>query len=104
MARERAPFFASEGNIRNALSQAEQQARFVVDEVSPERAAARLSIPVLVIHGADDDETSASHSERVHAALKGPKRLVLIPNAGHATPLDETTWKVIDEFLEDRRI
>ena len=99
VATERAPFFASAGNIREAIGIAEKQASFVVDEVSPVRAAARLSVPVLLIHGAADDETPPAHSERVHAALKGPKRLLLLPKGGHAVSLDEATWKVIDEWL-----
>jgi pimeloyl-ACP methyl ester carboxylesterase len=36
----------------------ETQGHFVVDEVSPVKAAARLSIPVLLIHGAEDHETA----------------------------------------------
>ena len=99
VARERAPFFASEKNIRDALVLAEQQGHFVVDDVSPEKAAARLSIPVLVIHGAADRDTPPAHSQRVYAALKGPKRLLLLPGAGHASPLGEDTWKIADEWL-----
>jgi pimeloyl-ACP methyl ester carboxylesterase len=71
----------------------------VVDEVSPVKAAARLAIPVLLIHGAEDKETPPAHSERVHQALPGKKRLVLLPKNGHAVWLDEATWKIIDEWL-----
>jgi ketol-acid reductoisomerase len=99
VARERAPFFASEKNIHDALALAEQQGHFVVDDVSSEKAAARLLIPVLVVHGADDHDTPPAHSQRVYAALKGPKRLLLLPGAGHSTPLSEDTWKIVDEWL-----
>jgi len=99
VARERAPFFASAKNIRDALALAEQQGHFVLDDVSPERAASRLSIPVLVVHGASDSDTPPAHSQRVYAALQGPKRLLLLPGAGHSTPLGEDTWKIIDEWL-----
>jgi uncharacterized protein len=99
VANERAPFFASAGNVREALAIAEQQAGFVVDEVSPVKAAARLSIPVLLIHGAVDRETPPAHSERVHQALQGPKRLLLLPKSGHGVGLDEATWRLIDEWL-----
>jgi dipeptidyl aminopeptidase/acylaminoacyl peptidase len=40
-----------------------------VDDVSPVRAAARITVPVLLIHGAADVETPPAHSERVRAAL-----------------------------------
>jgi len=97
---ERVPFFASQKNIRDALALAELQGHFVVDEVSPVRAASRLSIPVLLIHGAADKETTPAHSERVAQALKGPKRLVMLPKAGHAPGLDEATWKIVDEWVK----
>jgi pimeloyl-ACP methyl ester carboxylesterase len=99
VASERAPFFASSANIRDALALAETQGHFVVDEVSPVTAAAQLSIPVLLIHGAEDRETVPAHSERVHQALKGKKRLVLLPKAGHAMGLDEATWRIVDDWI-----
>jgi uncharacterized protein len=102
VATERAPFFASAGNIREAIAIAEQQAHFVADEASPVRAAARVSIPVLLVHGAIDKETAPAHSERVYQALKGPKRLLLLPKNGHAVSLDEATWRIIDEWLLPR--
>jgi pimeloyl-ACP methyl ester carboxylesterase len=85
VASERAPFFASAANVREAIAIAEEQANFVADEVSPVKAAARLSGPVLLIHGAADRETAPAHSERIYQAL--------------AVHLDEATWRVIDEWL-----
>jgi hypothetical protein len=102
VASERAPFFASAGNIREAMALAEAQGRFVVDEVSPVKAAAHLSIPVLLIHGAEDRETAPAHSERVYQALAGPKRLVLLPKTGHGVGLDEATWKIVDTWVAAR--
>jgi pimeloyl-ACP methyl ester carboxylesterase len=99
VASERAPFFASAGNIRDALALAETQGHFVVDEVSPVKAAGHLSIPVLLIHGAEDHETAPAHSERVYKALAGPKRLVLLPKTGHGVGLSEPTWKMMDEWV-----
>jgi pimeloyl-ACP methyl ester carboxylesterase len=60
VAGERTPFFASAGNIRDALALAETQGYFVVDEVSPVKSAARLTIPVLLIHGAEDGKLRPS--------------------------------------------
>lgn len=104
VASERAPFFASSGNIRDALALAETKGHFVVDEVSPVKAAARLSIPVLLIHGAEDHETPPAHSERVFKALAGPKRLILLPKTGHGVGLDEPTWKIIDDWVGTARM
>jgi len=100
VASERAPFFASAANIRDALALAETQGHFVVDEVSPVKAATYLSIPVLLIHGAEDHETVPAHSERVFKALAGPKRLILLPKTGHGVGLDEATWKIIDAWVK----
>jgi pimeloyl-ACP methyl ester carboxylesterase len=99
IASDRAPFFASAANVREALSIAEQQGHFVVDETSPVRAAARLTVPVLLIHGALDQETTPAHSQRILQALKEPKRLLLLPKSGHAVALDEATWRIIDAWL-----
>jgi alpha-beta hydrolase superfamily lysophospholipase len=65
VAAERAPFFASKGNIDAAFRLAEEQAHFRADKASPVKAAARIRVPVLLIHGASDKETPPSHSERV---------------------------------------
>ncbi len=100
VASERAPFFASKGNIASALRIAEDLARFNVDDVSPALAAAKIEIPVLVIHGQADQETPPAHSVRVYGALRGPKELLLVPHAGHNDSINGNTWTVIDAWLE----
>jgi pimeloyl-ACP methyl ester carboxylesterase len=101
VASERAPWFFSRGRIDRAFELAEQLAHFQVDAVSPEKAAARLKIPVLLIHGAADVETPPAHSERVYGALKGPKRLVLVPGAGHNGSLKPEVWKQIEAWIDE---
>jgi uncharacterized protein len=83
VATERAPFFFTSGAIASAFQIAEQQGRVRVDEVSPVIAAAQIKIPVLLIHGSADSDTPPEHSERVLAALAGPKRLILVHGARH---------------------
>jgi pimeloyl-ACP methyl ester carboxylesterase len=99
VANDRAPFFASKGNIEDAFRIAEREARFRVDEASPVAAAPHIAAPVLVIHGAIDDQTPPVHSQRVYAALHGPKRLILVPGAGHDNALNKTVWPQLDEWL-----
>jgi uncharacterized protein len=101
VAAERAPFFASDGNIAEALRIAETTASFRVDDVSPLRAATRIKAPVLLIHGAVDRETPPAHSARVHAALTSPKRLLLVAGAGHNDALRAEAWTTIDSFLAE---
>lgn len=100
VATERAPFFFTHGVVARAFQMAEQQGRFQVDAVSPEAAATKIRIPVLLVHGAADTATPPEHSRRVLAALAGPKRLILVPGAGHNESLRGEVWTEIEQWLE----
>ena len=100
VASERAPFFASKGNLADAFKLAEQQGNFRVDDVSPAAAAARVTAPTLIIHGERDDETPPAHSQRIFAALHEPKRLIVVQAAGHNHVLGGEIWKEIDAWLD----
>jgi dipeptidyl aminopeptidase/acylaminoacyl peptidase len=67
--------------------------------VSPVAAAARILVPVLLVHGAADRDTPPDHSRRLFAALKGPKRLALVPEAGHNESL-RSSWGEIESWLD----
>jgi dipeptidyl aminopeptidase/acylaminoacyl peptidase len=99
-ASERAPFFASKGNLDDAFRLAEAEGKFRVDDVSPMAAAARIAAPTLLIHGEKDDETPSVHSRRIFAALHEPKRLIVVPNAGHNHVLDAHVWSEIDRWID----
>lgn len=98
---ERAPFVMTTGMIQRAFAMAEQRGRFRVDDVSPEAAARRITVPVLVIHGGADHETPPDHSRRVFEALKSKKRLIIVPDAGHSRSLDGEIWNDIDRWVDD---
>lgn len=100
IARDRAPFFLTETTINKAFSLAEARGRFEVAAVSPVAAAARISVPVLLIHGALDRDTPPEHSKRVFDALRGPKRLVLVPGAGHNKSLAGDVWREIEAWID----
>jgi alpha-beta hydrolase superfamily lysophospholipase len=99
IATERAPFIFSRRSIAGAFSRAEQDAGFRVDDVSPLAAAAAITIPALLVHGAADRNTSPAHSSRVFDALRGPKQLLMVPGAGHNDVLNGGVWRQIDEWL-----
>ncbi len=100
IARERAPFFLTEEIIRRAISLAETRGQFVLDQVSPVKAARRIHAPVLLIHGSSDTDTAPDHSRRVHAALQGPRQLILVEGAGHNESLNRgDVWNQIDEWI-----
>jgi len=43
----------------------------------------RLELPVLIVHGAEDDLVSPDMARRLYAAARGPKRLLMVEGAGH---------------------
>jgi pimeloyl-ACP methyl ester carboxylesterase len=98
VATERAPWFFTSGIIARAFRLAEQQGRFQVDDVSPVVAAGEIRIPVLLVHGAADTDTPPSHSQRVLAALAGPKQLILVAGARHNEALRDS-WGDVERWL-----
>jgi pimeloyl-ACP methyl ester carboxylesterase len=99
LAEERAPRVLTSSVVASAFRMAEQRGRFRVDEVSPLRAASRIASPVFLIHGADDVATRPAHSERVFAALRGPKRLLIMPGVGHSQPLNGVALDAVEAWL-----
>jgi pimeloyl-ACP methyl ester carboxylesterase len=99
IATERAPFFITPDVLRRAFMLAEQWGGFQLDAVSPVRAAAHIVAPVLLIHGEADVDTLPAHSQRVLAALKGPKRLMLVPGATHNGSLRAEVWEEIESWI-----
>jgi uncharacterized protein len=100
IATERAPFFFTGGTIRKAFQIAAKQAHFDVDAVSPRDAAARIRAPVLLIHGEADIDTRPDHSRRLFEALKGPKRLIIVPGAPHNGSLRPEVWVEIETWID----
>jgi uncharacterized protein len=101
VATERAPFFFTHGILAQAFDLAEQEGDFTVDAVSPRDAAARVTAPVLLIHGAADTETPPDHSRRVFDALRWSKQLRLVPGASHNESLRGDIWRDIEHWVDD---
>jgi len=88
--------------VAEALRLAEATARFRVDAVSPRVLAPRIRVPVLLIHGEADRQTAASHSRRIYEVLGGPRRLLIVPAAGHNDVLGRPeAWLEIDSWLDE---
>ena len=98
IATERAFYFPS-WSLAPAFTRAEHDGHFIVDEVSPVKAAAQITAPVFVIHGANDRDTLPAHSRRVYEALRGDKRFLLVPNAAHNDVLNSRTLEQIENWL-----
>jgi hypothetical protein len=101
IASERAPFVFTAGALGEAFALAEQQASFVVDQVSPVTSAPDIRAPVLLIHGDADRDTPPAHSQRVFDALGGSKRLLLVPGATHNGSLRSHVWTEIEKWIDD---
>lgn len=100
IAGERA-FFLPSLVIDRAFRYAEERAHFEADRVSPVAAAARITVPVLVIHGKEDDATSPAHSERIFQALGGPKRIILVNGARHNQSLAQPeVWQAVERWID----
>jgi len=101
VATERAPRFFTAGVIERAFDVAGAQGHFRVDDVQPQQSAQRITAPVLIVHGAADIETPPAHSHRVYDALRVPKRLILVPGAGHNGSLRSEVWQQIEQWLDE---
>jgi hypothetical protein len=72
-----------------------------VQDISPRKAASRINVPVLLVHGTNDTVTAFHHSQDIFAALGGERRLLKIDGAGHDGIMNEpVVWDAIDEWLD----
>jgi uncharacterized protein len=100
VARDRAPWFATDAEVASALTIAGQKGGFDADAASPVASAPRIRVPVLLVHGERDRDTRLQHSRRIEAALRGPKRLLVVPGAGHDDTLrGADVWAEIEAWL-----
>ena len=61
-------------------------------------------LPVLFIHGTEDDFIPPQSSERLYELKQGPKRLWLCPGAAHARSMakePDTYRMVLNSFLDE---
>lgn len=86
--------------VNRAFARAEAEGHFDIDAVSPVRAAARITVPVLVIHGTSDWKTRPEHSRRIYDALAGPRTLLLVEGVGHDHSLTPATWRSIENWMD----
>ena len=61
-----------------------------LEHASPENAVEGARIPVLLIHGAGDDNIPPRHSQRIHARNPSASTLWIVPGAGHGGAVNET--------------
>lgn len=83
------------------------KAGFSLYSISPKKALSGVDVPIMFVHGADDDFIPPYMSLELYIEKKGPKYLYIAPNAGHAQSYlknkDEYKAKV-REFLMKNKI
>ena len=70
-----------------AMHEIAKEGGFSPDDVSPEKAVAARSFPILLICGTRDHRIPCRHAERIYQAALGPKELWVVAGAGHAAAL-----------------
>lgn len=70
-----------------AMREVAKAGRFQPDDVSPEKAVAARSFPILLICGTRDHRIPCRHAERIYRAAHGPKELWFVAGAEHASAL-----------------
>jgi alpha-beta hydrolase superfamily lysophospholipase len=99
--RYRAPWFLTARDVSGSLGAAGRMGGFPPEAASPERAASRVHVPVLLLHGELDRETPPDHSRRIFRALGGPRDLRIIKGATHNDVLAHPeSWRAIDGWLD----
>lgn len=98
---DHAPAILGEKGKAEAVRVAEAAADFKVADISPERAAAHIVVPTLLLHGTEDSYLPMKHSVRIFQALAGPKELVRLEGVDHIGVLLSTqAWDQIDRFVD----
>ena len=75
---------------------------FDLDSYSALEAVEHIQVPVIFYHGQTDDFVPCAMSEKMYAACKAKKRLVIVPGAGHglAFPVDKEGYlQALKEFF-----
>ena len=76
---------------------------FPVDKCSPLAMAPRISVPVLLFHGTEDDLVPSEMSDNIFNALRAPKRICLIEGAEHCMAYNDAPEQYateIDKFRD----
>ena len=69
--------------VDGAIDRAAREGAFDAAEASPAVAMARTRVPVLLVHGEEDERVPAWHSKLLLAAGRDHAELLVIPGAGH---------------------
>ena len=72
--------------VESAFTSVEEMTMFgalVTQRLDLLEKLAKVDVPVLVVHGAEDTLAPPEMAQRLYEAARGPKRLLLVEDAGH---------------------
>jgi pimeloyl-ACP methyl ester carboxylesterase len=70
------------------------------ERVTTEISVAGIEVPLLVVHGTDDDVVPADHATRIASAARGA-RLEILEGAGHQLRRDERAVELLLAWLDE---
>jgi fermentation-respiration switch protein FrsA (DUF1100 family) len=71
----------------------------ITDQYNNERNIRAVPVPVLVIHGEEDEVIPVEMGRRVYRAANEPKRIELFPHGGHVDLFEHGAWERTRAFL-----
>jgi hypothetical protein len=69
------------------------------DQFRSDERIGRVTVPVLVMHGARDNVVPIGYGERLFSLIRSPKRFVALPTAGHNDHDDNGGYGKVRPFL-----
>jgi uncharacterized protein len=75
----------------------------MVDQYRTIDRIGEVTVPLFIIHGGRDVIIPLDQARRVHHAANEPKRLVVVPQAGHNDLYDRGAFEKVHGFLESLR-
>ncbi|HEY0592673.1 MAG TPA: alpha/beta hydrolase [Thermoanaerobaculia bacterium] len=103
-ARERVGGLVVESGFTSAFVVVTRVPIFPFDAFPNLRRIGKVECPVLVVHGAADDIIPPRHARALFAAAPEPKRLVIVPGAGHndlALVAGRSYWPMLRDFVDE---
>lgn len=73
----------------------------MLDQFRSDARIAKVTAPVVVLHGARDVTVPITLGERLYELIRSPKRFIRLPNAGHADHDAHGALELVTPFLAD---
>lgn len=75
--------------------------RYMLDRYESGKVIHRIAAPLLIFHGENDKIIPLASAQKLFDAAQEPKRMKVIPNAGHTRLMRLGAWTEIQDFLKE---